>query len=152
MTMTIQSATYANAEHTAAIAMTAEVGAVALSAVDTPEVWADLLASNVTIAAYVAPPAPVPETISDRQFFQGLALSGLITQEEALAAVGTGVVPAAMAAFIDQLPLEQQFGARMVLSGAVEFHRSHPLTAAFGAMQGMTSAQIDDLWRFCAGL
>jgi hypothetical protein len=57
-----------------------------------------------------------------------------------------------MQAFIDQLPVAQRFSARMMLSGAVTFARSHPLTAAFGAMQGMTDAQIDDLWRFCATL
>lgn len=90
---------------------------------------------------------PVPETISDRQFYQQLAVYGLITQQEALAAVMTGALPATFETFIGQLPADQQFPARMSLSGATEFRRDHPLVAAFGAMQGMTSGQVDDLWR-----
>lgn len=99
------------------------------------------------IPVYVEPPAPVPEEISDRQFFQQLAILGLVTQEEALAAVMTGTLPAAMENFIAALPEEERFPARMLLSGATGFRRSHPLTTEFGAMQGMDAADIDNLWR-----
>lgn len=99
-----------------------------------------------------APPPAVPQEISDRQFFQQLAVMGLITEDEAIAAVATGTLPAAMAAFIDQLPAKQQFAARMALQGATTFLRSNPLVKTFGAMQGMTSAEIDDLWRAAAVL
>lgn len=47
--MTIISAQWANAEHTAAIVMTVEAGAVALSSADTPTDWAALLDSGVAI-------------------------------------------------------------------------------------------------------
>jgi len=99
-----------------------------------------------------APPRPVPPIISDRQFFQGLAINGTITQQEALDAVMTGTIPAALEGFIGQLPVEDQFAARMLLSGAVEFQRNHPMVPAVGAAFSWTEAQIDDFWRFCEGL
>ena len=57
----------------------------------------------------------VPGVISDRQFFQALALPPyeVITQEEALAAVRTGAIPTAMQAMSDALPAEAQFSATM---------------------------------------
>lgn len=93
------------------------------------------------------PPAAVPTEISDRQFFQQLAVMNLITEAEAIAAVSTGTLPLAMAGFINQLPAEQRFAARMALQGATTFVRTNPLVETFGEMQGMTPEQIDDLWR-----
>lgn len=101
---------------------------------------------------YEPPPAPVPNEISDRQFFQQLAIMGLITEADAIAAVATGTLPPAMAGFIDQLPADQRFAARMALQGATTFVRSNPLVETFGEMQGMTPEQIDDLWREAAQL
>lgn len=101
-----------------------------------------------------APPAPlpVPDEISDRQFFHALALTGEISEAEALAAVKTGDPPAAMEAFLVSLPAEDQFNARMLLEGAVTFRRSHALTEAFAAGMNMTAEQTDDLWRLAASL
>jgi hypothetical protein len=62
MTYTIQSAAYANAEHTAAVIQTAESGAVLVSQVDTPAKWAAMLAWG-TPTDYVAPPPPVPQSV-----------------------------------------------------------------------------------------
>lgn len=45
MSYTILSARYANAENTAAVLMTLEAGAVLVSLVDTPDMWAEMLAS-----------------------------------------------------------------------------------------------------------
>lgn len=98
------------------------------------------------------PPAPAPESISDRQFFQALALAKVITQDEALAAVKTGEIPAALDAFIGTLAPDAQFGARMVLCGAVEFHRSHALTKQFAKALGWSDEQVADLWRTAARL
>lgn len=97
-------------------------------------------------------PEPVPESISDRQFFHILAMDGLITEAEALAAVKTGDAPAAFETFIASLPEEERFSARMLLEGATMFRRDHPLTNAFGSMYGLTSEQIDDLWRRASAL
>jgi len=59
MTYTIQSAKYANAENTAAVLLTAESGAVLVSEVDRPELWAAMLAWG-TPDDYATPPAPAP--------------------------------------------------------------------------------------------
>lgn len=99
-----------------------------------------------------APPAPVPPSISDRQFFQAMALAGGITQAEALAAVRTGDIPAALAAIIAQMPAEAKFNAEMLLSGATVFERTHALTEQLGAAMGWTSAQIDELFRMAGAL
>lgn len=88
----------------------------------------------------------VPASISDRQFFQQLAVVGVITQDEALAAVKTGTIPVAMQALVAGLPADQQFGAEMLLSGATIFYRNHPLTISFGNAYGWTPSQIDDFF------
>lgn len=118
---------------------------------DTGWVVVDQAAYDATLAART-PPVTIPEEISDRQFFQALAMAQLITKEEAIAAVATGAVPAAMEAFFSGMTEDEEFSARMLLQGAVVFHRHHPLVEAFGALQGMTSAQIDGLWVAAAAL
>src|SRR6185369_8409464 len=92
-------------------------------------------------------PLPVPGVISDRQFYQQLAVMALITEEDALAAVMVGAIPAQLAALVDAMPAQAQFPARMLLSGAVQFQRHHPLTEALGLAFGYTGEQLDDLWR-----
>src|SRR5947208_2099154 len=52
--MTILSARYANAEHTAAVIQTVENGAVAISECDTPALWSQILAMD-RVDEYVAP-------------------------------------------------------------------------------------------------
>jgi hypothetical protein len=112
--------------------------------------FAALVDGGGEIGAYAAPPPPVPDSVSDRQFFQALALAGLISQAEALAAVQTGALPAPIAAIVDGLP--DQFGARMLLSGATTFERAHPLTDALGGALGYSPAQTDELFRAAAAL
>jgi hypothetical protein len=95
----------------------------------------------------------VPAQISDRQFFQQLALVGTITQDEALAAVATGAIPAALTAFINAIPdPTAQFNAKMLLMGATIFERNHPLTMAVAAAQGMTPEQVDGFFIAAAQL
>jgi hypothetical protein len=94
----------------------------------------------------VPEPFIVPQIISDRQFFQQLAMLGLITQAEALAAVKTGDLPAAFHDLLMALPSDQQFSALMLMSGAVSFARTHPLTVSFGQAFGWSDAQLDNLW------
>jgi hypothetical protein len=88
----------------------------------------------------------IPQIISDRQFFQQLAVLGLITEIEALAAVRTGAIPATLQGLVDALPAEQKFSAEMLLSGAIEFHRMHPLTLMFGQALVWTAEELDALW------
>jgi hypothetical protein len=102
--------------------------------------------------AVVIPASDVPQIISDRQFFQALALQGVITEAEALDAVGPGVIPAWLDALIDTLPEDQRFAARMLLRGATIFERSHPMVAVLGVGMGWSDAQIDALWAAAAQL
>jgi hypothetical protein len=110
--------------------------------------WDDMVRRGLTAAPYVQPPPPLPEIITDRQFYQQLAVMGEITQDEALAAIGTGTIPAELVAFVATLPTpEDQFNAKMILSGNVEFHRNHPMVAAVAQYKGWSQQQTDDLWR-----
>lgn len=95
---------------------------------------------------------PVPDEISDRQFFQQMAVEGRITQQEALDAVGSGIIPGAMEVLIEMLPEEQRFAARMLIRGATTFRRTHPVTELIGQLYDMTSEQIDATWRDAAKL
>lgn len=93
----------------------------------------------------------VPE-ISDRQFFQALAIRGDVTEAEALDAVGPGIIPPAMDGLIDQLPQEQQFAARMLIRGATRFERQHPVADLIRSLYGWSIEDADDFWRFAATL
>ena len=94
---------------------------------------------------------PVPAVISDRQFFQQLAAEGTITPAEALAAVRTGELPAALVAILDGIPDEdERFSAEMLLSGATQIERAHPLTDAIGAATGRSHDDIDEFFRAAA--
>ena len=99
------------------------------------------------------PPQPVSlPDISDRQFYQQLAVMGMITQAEAIAAVGTGAIPSEMQSALTSLPAVEQFAATMKLTGATTFERGDPLVAVFAAAQNppLTSAQLDALWQAAA--
>lgn len=93
---------------------------------------------------------PVPQIISRRQFFQAAAGRGMITQPEALDAVRHGEIPVLMQQGIDTLSSEEKFAAEMLLSGAGEFDRTHPLVAKFGETMSMPPAALDELWREAA--
>lgn len=100
------------------------------------------------VVPYEPPPTPEPiAPISDRQFFQALALSGDISEEEALSAVMTGTLPARIAEGVATLPNDQRFAARMLLSGATSFDRSHPMVSLLGTLIGRDDAALDALWR-----
>ncbi|WP_058618621.1 hypothetical protein [Methylobacterium indicum] len=111
------------------------------------------------LAAREAPAQAVGEAaaaglpaISDRQFFQALALAGAITPDAALAAVMTGRLPAPIEAAVTALPAAERFAARMLLSGATAFERGHPMVAQLGTALGYDAAALDALWRQAATL
>ena len=107
----------------------------------------------MTVEEYAAAHT-VPSVISDRQFYQQLAVLGMITEAEAIAAVGTGAIPSEMRAALNSLPASIQFGATMKLTGATTFERDDALVAVFAAAQTppMTSDQLDALWRAASAL
>ncbi|QCO03023.1 hypothetical protein [Azospirillum argentinense] len=109
-------------------------------------------AGRPVMVAPPVPPEPIPPVISDRQFFQALAMDGYITTAEALAAVRTGELPSVLAELLDHMDANERFGAEMLLSGATEFRRDHPMTAAVGEAREMTPAEVDDFFRRAAAL
>lgn len=100
------------------------------------------------LGAYAYPCPP----ISKRQFYQQLAVAGIITQDEALAVLATGALPPALAVIVGKMAADQQFPAKMALIGGGDFDRNHPLTIAIGAARGMTPAQIDAFFNAAAAL
>ena len=102
---------------------------------------------DVVVCEPLSSASYVPVAISRRQFFQMLAKQGIISKQEALDAIRIGAVPAAIQTMVDEIEDEdQRFNAEMLLSGAAEFQRSHPLAAQIGALQGMSIEQIDDFF------
>jgi hypothetical protein len=109
-------------------------------------------ALDAALAAHDPAKQAVPQVISDRQFFQQLAVQAVITEDDAIAAVATGTLPVSMDQIIATLPLDQQFGAKMLLKGATQFDRQHPMVAVLGGALGWNSAQLDALWTGAAVL
>jgi hypothetical protein len=95
-------------------------------------------------------PPPVPASITRRQMLLQLALSEMITGQEALAAAQTGAVPAAVQAVFDQLEPADKLAAEITWATMSEADRGHPLVAALAATQAMTEADIDDFFRAAA--
>lgn len=93
--------------------------------------------------------AAVPEVISDRQFAQQLAILGTITEDEAIAWAARGDLPATLERAVSTLPTKDrtQFTARMLLSSAKTYERSHPMTPVIGGLLGYTDESLDELWR-----
>ncbi|MFN3890177.1 MAG: hypothetical protein ACK4MV_07245 [Beijerinckiaceae bacterium] len=101
------------------------------------------------------PAAAVPDVISDRQFIHQLRKLGLVTQAQALAFVKTGTAPPILADVVAQIPdQEERDDAELLLSGAVEFRRAHPLVALFAASQDppWTDEQVDQFFRDASAL
>lgn len=97
-------------------------------------------------------PPPVPWSISDRQFFQQLAVMKLITEDEAEAAVATGALPATLAELVELLPEQARHSARMLLKGATVFERGHEMTDTIAWLYGFDSDAVDALFREAANL
>ena len=116
------------------------------------KIWAHGIAGEFgAIAEYVEKepePKSIPDEISRRQFFQYLAVLGIISRQEALAALQSGAIPAPLQAIIDELPTEDdQFEAQMFIIGAQNFDRLHPLSDTVRLALGWTVEQKDDFWR-----
>jgi hypothetical protein len=90
-------------------------------------------------------------SISRAQFFQQLAIAGIITESASLAVYG-GVIPNALQTLINGLPTDHQFKAKSLILGASEIQRAHPLTNAIGVAYGMSEDQIDAFFAAASGL
>jgi len=99
---------------------------------------------------YAPPSAPIPRSVSRRQFYQAAAQLGLIAEEEALAA--DSAIPAGLLAAISTLPAVDQFSAKMAVKFAQEFRRSNPILEALATAMGKTAADLDALFTLAAAL
>ncbi|MGG5819654.1 hypothetical protein [Falsiroseomonas sp. HW251] len=105
--------------------------------------------SDDEFAAWTAepPPPPVPASVRLLPFLREAAKCGLISAEDALAAARTGTVPAGFEPFVQQLPPDQAFAARLAWAAMVEVERANPLLAFVAAQSGIADASLDDLFR-----
>jgi hypothetical protein len=92
-------------------------------------------------------PVEIPTSISRRQFFQVLANREMITRQEALDAVTLGTLPAAFVVMIEAIPDEDVRWNTQMSFTAQTFERAFWAVNFFGAMQNMSPADIDQLWR-----
>lgn len=107
---------------------------------------ADWLAAGGHIAAYVAPPAPVPQTITRRQCARELFIRAMITGPEMVAMTATAAPPAMIEAVFDAMPEADQWVARADFA-ADTYERSNPLLVGIMTASGATPADIDDFFR-----
>jgi hypothetical protein len=70
------------------------------------------------------------------------SIAGIITQGEAPAA-NAAVIPPRLLDITDEMPADQQFSIKMIVSGATVFERQNPLTISISTAYGMTSDQVD---------
>lgn len=109
---------------------------------------------RIAIAPHPPPPPPPPPpipSISDRQFIHELRERGVVTQAQALAFVGQGILPPPLAVIIAAIPdASQREDAELLVTGAVTFERLHTMTDVIGAAFGWTAEQIDEFFREAA--
>lgn len=129
---TIISAQWANAEHTAAIVMTAEAGAVALSAADTPTEWAALLNSGIAVSDFAPPPAP-KLVATPRQVRLALNATG-------------------MRQAIEDYVASQSQDVKDSWEFSTVFEEDHPLIAAGKVALGVSDQQMRSLFELAVTL
>jgi hypothetical protein len=104
------------------------------------------------IAALPPPALPAPIILTNRQLFAALALTGFITEAEALAAGRTGAVPTAIDEVFAELPAQEAFLARLTWATMREVPRDHPLISVMVAANLATSEQVDGIFTLGASL
>jgi hypothetical protein len=102
------------------------------------------------------PPPPVSEpapiVLTNRQLFISLALTGFISEAEALAAARMGTVPAAIEEVFEELPDHEAFAARVTWATMREVSRDHPLISTMIAASLATSEQVDAIFTLGASI
>jgi hypothetical protein len=98
------------------------------------------------------PPPDQPIVLTNRQLFIALALTGFITEAEALAAARMGTVPAAIDAVFAELPAPDAFAGRLTWATMREVSRGHQLIAAMIAAGLATSEQVDAIFTLGASI
>jgi hypothetical protein len=124
--MIFLSASYANPEQTAAIAETDTNGAVLISALDDPQLWAALLSWG-TPDPLPIPPVQIPQAVSPLQARKTLRIAGIKEQVEAF-----------IATLSDADREEWEY--------CIEVRRDNPTIALAATALGLTAEQVDQLF------
>lgn len=149
--MTFESARYVNPDYINAKRVDDE-SIYGFPAVEGNRAFDELVKSGITIEPFVAPGEYIAP-ISRRQFFAGLEKRGKITKAEALAAMKSGVLPAALQTIVDGITdANQRYEIDMLLSGATEFRRDNAFVPIFAAAINWNNKHTDDFWKFAATL
>lgn len=96
--------------------------------------WDELVTLGITPADYVAPPEPIPSTVTPRQARLALLDAGLLDTVET------------------ELAKPENKAALISWEYATTVERDSPLIATIGGALGMTDQQIDDLFTAAAAL
>jgi hypothetical protein len=99
---------------------------------------------------FVGPPPAVDETIyaiTNRQFYQHLALAGVISQQEALDAVRGAIPPALATAVGKNASGDALFNVQMFLASATLFPREHPVVEQLATAMEWSKDYADQVWR-----
>jgi hypothetical protein len=91
-------------------------------------------------------PLPPPVSVARWQIFAQLAEDGIVSKEEALAAVKSGEIPETFTEAIAKLPAKSRFTAEIYLAGSPVLERHHPITAALAKALGWDDDALDTLW------
>ncbi len=112
------------------------------AAPDAPAVYPDV--PDATLAAAIAnPPAevvPVPVSVTRRQLLVALFTATGVKDTDILASLAA--IPDAAARYVAEVEFKE----------ASEFRRSHPLVAQLATQLGLSTAQVDDIFRAAAQL
>lgn len=95
-------------------------------------------------------PAPVPESITKRQFLIQLVRSGMVAPSET-ATVATQP-PALVSSMLSAMPEEAQIEANLTWASMTQVLRFDPLVVLAVASGVMTDAQADDFFRAAAAI
>jgi hypothetical protein len=104
------------------------------------------------IAALPPPAPPAPIILTNRQLFAALALTGFITEAEALAAGRTGAIPTAIDDVFGELPEQDAFLARLTWATMREVTRDHPLITSMIGANLATAEQVDAIFTLGASI
>lgn len=121
---------------------------------DYAAIMALVAADELSIDDAALPPAtsPAPIILTNRQLFIALALTGFISEAEALAAARMGTVPASIDAVFAELPSQDAFAARVTWATMREVARDHPLITAMIDANLATGEQVDAIFTLGASI
>lgn len=111
--------------------------------------YLEWLSQGNTPEPYVAPPPPVPQSITRRQCAIQLRETQLITPQEALSMTKYGDVPAMVSQIFAQMSVTDRINAETDFA-ADNYLRTNPLLIQIMSSTGATSEDIDDFFRSAA--